>query len=1089
MLQKLSFALSFGFILGLLIWSCSSPIPTEVQVAYEQLPETVDFNFHIRPILSDRCFSCHGPDENTREAGLRLDQEASAFATLGESGNRALVKGNLARSAVWDRITQKDADMVMPPPESHLSLSQKEIALIGKWIEQGAEWKKHWAFIPPSKPPVPPIPIEIVEGKAYSPQNPIDHFILSKLNEVGLSPAPEASKERLIRRVYQDITGLPPSSQAIAQFCSDTDPQAYERLVDQLLSSDAYAERMAMDWMDVARYADSHGMHADGARFMWPWRDWVIQAFKNNLSYDDFVTWQLAGDLLPHATREQKLASAFQRNQPINSELGIVSEEFRLKYVADRANTTATAFMGLTMECATCHDHKFDPISQKEYYEMTAFFNNLDELGMIGNDRNFGPLLLLPEKDVEHRLQQISSKIEELERKQALYKEEVKAINSFIQVVDSQEYILPEPVGYYPLDGVVEVKTRQGRKEKQIDANSESIVQGAAELVSGKFGNAIRLDDDFDLILLKGLGNFDVHEPFSASMWIKPDGVGRFQTLMGNIGGKNTGWRGWVLYLDTLNRPAFKMVHSLSHNYIDILTEGNIPEGKWTHVAFTYDGTGKAAGIRLFQDGIPLKAEVYKDNLYKNIRPVKGRGYIPDPNRSLRLGKGQSYLYSDTDDGVFDGAYDQIRVFNRYLTPLEVAKEYQQDTDPTGQVSPDKAFILDHYLHRHHNNFQVSQRELRELRKEQISLLDKVPEIMVQEEMAIPRKTHLLERGQYNSLGEEVGPATPASIYPFPSSLPRNRLGLSQWLFDDKHPLTARVAVNRYWQLLFGEGLVDTPHDFGTQGALPSHPELLDWLAVSFRESGWNVKQLLKLMLNSATYRQASESTPEQLAKDIMNRYLSRGPSFRLSGEMIRDHALAVSGLMDSTVGGPSVKPYQPKGLWKEKNEFSDALKTYQPDSGSSLYRRSLYTFIRRTSPPPSMTAFNLPPRDVCVVKRERTNTPLQALILLNDPQFIESARFLAERIQRDHGGEVMDKVDEAFKLICGRKPSSEEKTLLENQYKQALSKYGKDEEAVDNLLQVGEFPSDHKVNRLETAAMTMVINTLMNFDEAYMRR
>ncbi len=1079
-----------GLLGTLLMGGCGSPIPPDLQSAYQELPEKVDFNFHIRPILADRCFSCHGPDEKAREAGLRLDMEEAAFARLIESGNRALVKGSLSRSAVWNRITHSDPAQLMPPPESNLSLSQTEIALVGKWIEQGAEWKKHWAFIPPNKPQVPALPEDLDPVEGYSPRNPIDHFILAKLGEMGLQPSPEAPRERLIRRLYMDLTGLPPHLEAVEQFLMDEDPQAYERLVDHILQTNAFAERMAMDWMDVARYADSHGMHADGYREMWPWRDWVIEAFAKNLPYDDFVTWQLAGDLLPQATREQKLASAFQRNQPMNSELGIVTEEYRLKYVEDRTNTTAKAFMGLTMECAACHDHKFDPISQKEYYQLSAFFNNLDELGMIGNDRNFGPMLLLPEPEIEGKIARISQEIDRLEREQSLKKEEIQDLEEFIRTVDSQGVPLPEPDGFYPLNTLDEIKTSKGNKERVLDGNPQAFVRGKPELLPGKFGQGIRLDSDYDLIFLKGLGNFDTHEPFSASVWIKPEVKGRFQTIMGNIGSKNAGWRGWVMYLDTLNRPAMKIVHSLSHNLIHLVAFDSVPVNEWTHISFTYDGSARAGGLHLFKNGSPLELTVFKDHLYKNIRPVKGRGYVPDPGRSIMLGKGQSYLYCDTDDGAFEGSYDQIRLFQQALTPLEISQLYREDSqEALPSSSPPPSFYATQYLYRHDLTYQQNQKKLRELRKQRYELLDQVPEIMVQEEMATPRKTYLLERGQYDSPGEEVFPATPSYLSPFSESLPPNRLGLSQWLFDEKHPLTARVAVNHYWQLLFGEGLVKTPHDFGTQGALPTHPQLLDWLALSFRESGWDVKKLLKLMVSSATYRQSSASTPEQMAIDPQNRYLSKGASYRLPFEMIRDNVLAVSNLMDSTIGGPSVKPYQPEGLWKEKNEFSDVLKTYVPDSGSSLYRRSLYTFIRRTSPPPAMTAFDLPQRDVCIVKREKTNTPLQALILMNDPQFVEAARILAERIQREGGTSSGQKISMAFHLICGREPSTQEKSLLQTQYRQAFQKFRQHPETAMALLEVGAAPSDPSLEKSETAAWTMVTNTIMNFDEAYMKR
>ncbi|MBX2873688.1 MAG: DUF1553 domain-containing protein [Saprospiraceae bacterium] len=1074
-------------LVSILLHNCQKALPPEVEAAYQELPAKVDFNFHIRPLLSDRCYSCHGPDEGSREAGLRLDQEEAAFAPLPESRGRAFAKGNLRKSIAWQRIVSADPEFQMPPPDAHLSLSAAEKALIAKWIEQGAKWKKHWAFIPPAEPSIPELDASL---KDRTDRNEIDCFILAKVKEIGLQPSPVADKERLIRRVTMDLTGLPPTIAELDAFLADDSPNAYEKLVDRLLGSDAYAERMAMEWLDVARYADSHGLHADGLRENWPWRDWVIRAFKENLPYDTFVTWQLAGDLLPDASREQKLATAFHRNHTTNSESGIVSEEFRLNYVADRTNTTATAFMGLTMECATCHDHKFDPISQKEYYQMTAFFNNVPELGMIGNDKNFGPLLLLPDPETERKIDSLGGELEAIAEQVEAKQAKVDEIKAFIKAIEPTTIEAPQADRFFPLESISSTTDQRGRRQQILDNDPTTVVTNEAELVEGKFGKAIRIDRDNEQIHLGGVKNFDLDESFSAGAWIKLEGQGTFQTIMGNIGDKNTGWRGWVFYLDSLNRPAMKIVHSLSHNYLHLTTNQEVPLEKWTSLFFTYDGSAKAKGIKLFYNGEELETSIHQDRLYKSILPVRTRGYRPDHKRRVKMGIAHNYLFTDTDNGVFVGGIDEVKVFHRHLTELEVGAIYRKEIQaPQLALALSEQALPNHYFHRIDPEFQQLTQQLGALRAKRFDLIDPVHEVMVMEEMSPPRTTRVLNRGLYTDLGEVVYPTTPTALPPFSDEWPNNRLGLAQWLFSDEHPLTARVAVNRYWQMLFGRGIVNTPHDFGTQGALPTHPELLDWLAVAFRKNGWDVQFLLKKMVTSATYKQSAVASPEHLAKDPKNIYLARGSSYRLPAEMIRDNALAASGLLSRTIGGESVKPYQPKGLWKDKNEFSGYLNNYIPDSGDGLYRRSMYTFIRRTSPHPAMMAFDAPDRSICTVKREKTNTPLQALVLLNDPQFVEAARVLAERMQKEGGQAIDAQLQYAFRLLCGRKPTAKEMKLMTQQYQLAITKYQAQPTAADDLLAIGEYPFDESLDKAKTAALAIVANTVMNFDEAYMKR
>ena len=1040
------------------------------------LPEQVDFNFHIKPILSDRCFACHGPDVNKRKAGLRLDTEAGAFAAYDSLGkHHAVVPGDLEASQLFRRITATDPDEKMPPVQSNLTLSAYEIALIGKWIEQGAAYKPHWAFIAPRKPPVP-----AVQHSGGQALNPIDHFVRAALPEKGLRPAPEADKERLLRRVTLDLTGLPPTIAEIDSFLADTSPRAYEKVVDRLLRTDAYAERMAMDWLDVARYADSHGMHADGWRLMWPWRDWVIKAFKHNMPYDQFSTWQLAGDLLPNATREQILATAFNRNHPMTAEGGVIDEEFRLKYVFDRTNTVGTAFLALTVECAQCHDHKFDPVSQKEYYSLSAFFNNVKELGMTGDDGNYGPMLPLPDENTAKDIARLNAQITAKEQELKLSEEKASGLVKYI----STSFTAAAPgglVAHLPFERTETVTRKDQQKELRIDGSPLCYSSGTPAVVPGRVGNALRFDDEFDEVFLKETGNFEVYDPFSAGLWINTakKEKNKTQTLIGNTGHKNNFRRGWEFYLDSTNHLAVRLIHSLPHNYLHVRTAREIPINTWTHVAFSYDGSGKAAGVRLYINGEKAATASPYDRLYKTIRTV-AEGKPLSAVRPLKIGK--SYRAFTGEYGIYRGLMDAIRLYDRALTPPEAARLVRPDAPSTPRVPGE------YPVHRS-PRYQAISRELTALRAAKLARMNGVPEVMVMEEMARPRPTFVLDRGQYDAPRERVGPATPRQVLPFPATYPKNRLGLAKWLFDARNPLTARVTVNRYWQLFFGKGLVKTAHDFGNQGSLPTHPQLLDWLAVTFRESGWDEKQLLKMIVLSATYRQSSRADQAPYAADPENVYLARGPQYRLPAEMIRDNALAASGLLVRHVGGESVKPYQPEGLWTEKNNFSQILFDYVPSTGDSLYRRSMYSFIRRTSPHPAMIAFDATARDVCTVKREITNTPLQALVLLNDPQFVEAARVLAVRVQQEAGPALAPQLELAFRLTTGRQPKPPELAVLTQLYGSQYARFRKNPGQAGELLRVGAYRQEPGLDKPKTAALAVVAGTLFNHDAFYMKR
>ncbi len=1076
-------------------WILAGSLASAVIGSASGAPQEIDFNRQIRPLLSDRCYRCHGADEAARKAGLRLDLEPSAFAPLRSGAGVAIQPSSLEKSVLWERIQSSDPDFQMPPRESHLDLNGEEKALIGQWIEQGARWERHWAFAPVQDPAIPSLDSGAVP-LTWLRRNGIDGFVHRRLTDLRLEPSPEAEKTALLRRLSFDLRGLPPSMEEVEAFLLDSSPMAYEKCVDAFLASDACAERLALEWLDVARYGDTQGMHGDRERYHWPWRDWVIDAFRRNLPYDEFITWQLAGDLLPEATQEQRLATAFHRNHPVSAEGGIIDEEFRIKYVRDRVNTTATAFLGLTLECATCHDHKFDPISQENYYQMAAFFNNLKELGMVAEGGgSSGPVLLLPDPDAEEALAEVVAQIADQRERLARRIETGVHDVDWVAELRQERVAAPVPDGFFPLDslsqetvpvkGAIHRAVRGTPIDKVVDGNWTSVASGEPELVPGRVGQALRLDREYDLIFLRESGRFEVNEPFSASAWIRTEKEGANQTIMGISGDlTNQAWRGWDFFLDPENRPSLRLIGYWPHNYLQVTAKIPVPVDAWKHVAFTYDGSGAAEGVRLYVNGQSVEQEVDYDHLYRTIVHPWGEqeGW---PQKPVMVGRSGRFYTGE--NGVFVGSLDHLKLFRVSLTAREMAASFGEAIgEPADESSLPASDVVRHHLLRADAEARDQLARIRRLVGRRLELLRPVPEIMVMEEQQQRRKTFVLDRGQYNAPTTEVQPGTPAEIYPFASRYPRNRLGLAQWMTEPEHPLTARVTVNRYWQMLFGRGLVETPHDFGAQGTPPSHPALLDWLASRLVKSGWDLRHVLRLMVTSATYRQSSKLAATHRAIDPENRLWARGPSYRLPAEMIRDNALAASGLLVRHVGGPSVKPYQPDGLWVEKTGPGNR---YQHDSGERLYRRSLYTYVRRTTPHPAMIAFDAPNRSVCVVKRENTNTPLQALVLLNDPQFVEAARALAQRAQREGGPDVDSQIRFAFRALCGRPAHAKELGLLREQFDTAEAKYAQNEAALTALVEVGELPADPNQDPVRTAALTLVVNTLMNFDAAYMKR
>jgi len=1011
----------------------------------------VDFNFQIRPLLSDRCYRCHGPDSGSRKAKLRLDTRDGALKEL-DDGMAVVKPGKPDKSELIRRIFTENEDDLMPPPDSHLALSAAEKELLKRWIVEGAEFKPHWAFLP-VQPVMPP------QLKKNAPANPIDAFVLARLEKEKLRPAPKASRETLIRRLALNLTGLPPTLAEIDAFLADKSSDAYEKIIAKYLNSPAYGERMALDWLDLARYADTYGYQNDVERDMSAWRDWVIKAFNENLSYDKFLTWQLAGDLLPNATREQRLATAFNRLHRQTNEGGSIDEEFRTEYAADRVNTVGTAMLGLTMECARCHDHKFDPIRQRDYFSMFAFFNNIDEAGMYSHFTSATPTpampLWPPAKEKQHA--DLKAKITRAETQ--LGKVARSAQSEFDSWAKTAEVKLPTPIAHYSFDLVSSNSTPD-----TLSTNFARLEDGPASVAG-----ALKFSGD-NQVVCKAVKTFLRTDSFSFSLRIQPAEIqDRAVILHQSKAWWDAGSRGFELTLDQ-GKPSFGLIHFWPGNAIAIRAKQPLPLNEWSHLTVTYDGSSHASGLRLYRNGLPVETETIRDNLTKDISYADTwtNRYTKQPPLTLAA--------RFRDSGFKNGLLDDLKIFDVCLTAPE-AKLIAQAGKP--------ATTLDYFVTHYDEPYQAAVAELKQLREEENKLVYEIPEIMVMQELSQPRVTHLLKRGAYDAPGEVVQRDTPDWLLSFPKDQPRNRLGLARWMVDRKNPLTARVVVNRIWRIHFGHGLVASQEDFGAQGKLPTHPELLDWLADWFMDNQWDVKALHQLIVTSITFQQTSQTKPEIVARDPDNRLLTRGPKTRLLAEQIRDSALVASGLLNRQIGGASVKPYQPAGLW----EATGTGKSYTPDTGTKLYRRSLYTFWKRTAPPPSMLTFDAMSREVCTAKRDTTATPLQSLVLLNDPQFIEASRVLGEKLLKQFPKNEAARNREAFRALTGRSPDKAELKILAQLFAEQRNLFKFDTEGARKLLNTGESKWDKTLPPAEFAAMTTVVSAIMNFDEFVVER
>ena len=1033
----------------------------------------VSFNRDIRPIISNKCFFCHGPSEKSRKANLRLDLEDEAFRE--KDGIAAFVRNSLEDSEAWHRIISDDPDEVMPPPKFKKELTKAEINTIKTWIEQGAEWEGHWAFIPVKKSD---------EPKTEMPnwvRNPIDSFVLKTLKNNDMKPSPEADRRTLIRRVYFDLTGLPPTPKQINDFILDNSVNAFEKVVDQLMSSNAYAERMTLVWMDASRYGDTSVFHDDGPRDMWPWRDWVLNAYKNNMPFDQFSIEQLAGDLLPNSTDDQKIASGFNRNHATTDEGGVIAEEFRVEYVVDRVKTTGNVWMGLTMECAQCHDHKYDPITQEEYFKFYAFYNNNADPGMQTRRGNTAPMLEIVTPERKKQLDDLIQKQKGLAaklngRKKEVVPEFTNWVKDAASNLDDNNSVL-EPsdlIAHLPLDNFTNNKTIDLVRE-----TDSCQLQGNAKVIGqAKFGGGIKIEGN-GFLEVKNFGNLEHNQSFSYGAWVKIPRDNFGGAILAKMDEGND-FRGYDLWMEG-GKVGLHVINKWPNNALKVISKSKVPVKKWTHLFVTYNGNGKVNGVEIYIDGKKQDKATQRDSLSQTIMTDK----------PLRLGR--RYNTAQT-NGV---EIDDVRFYSRSLTQQEV--QVLSDSDPISPIlaieenkrtKAQKEVLLAHYLESKDKTYQEifrqkknTDKSLSDLRSKKLTSMimgDNPPNKM--------RKTYLLMRGQYASpdKSKEILPDTPAFLPPMKEDLPKNRLGLAKWLMDKDHPLTARVTVNRYWQTIFGRPLVATPGDFGSQGSWPTHPDLLSWLAKDFVDHGWNIKRTIKQMVMSSTYRQQSTTRPEHLQKDPTNLYHARAPRFRLMGEFVRDNALAISGLLNREFGGPGVKPYQPAGLWVEVSLSGN--RRFVRDNGEKLYRRSMYTYWKRSAPHPGLMAFDTPTRETCTLQRQRTNTPMQALVTLNDEQFVEASRAFAQRIIKSPAKNFEDRVDWAFEMATGHPADKLRKEVLKDAYHFQKENFTKEPARADELLKIGESIRDTNIDSKEHASWTILASMILNLDETLNR-
>ncbi len=1049
-----------------------------INVSAEHGKGPISFNQDIRPILSENCYACHGPDAEAREADLRLDVEEWAFRKR-EDGPPAIIKGDPDGSPVYQRIMNPLKSEIMPPEDSHKVLTAEQKQLIGQWISEGAEWEGHWAFIKPTKPEPP----EVSWGS-----NKIDKFTFARMQEQGLSPNEEADRPTLARRLSLDLTGLPPTPELVSGFVNDRSDNAYENLVDKLLASSTYGEHQARFWLDAARYADTHGLHLDNYREIWPYRDWVVKAFNDNKPFDEFTVEQIAGDLLPQPSLDQRLATGFNRCNPTTSEGGAIDAEYRAIYAKDRVETTATVFMGLTMGCASCHDHKFDPFTMKDFYKFSAFFNNFDGPVMDGNAYDTRPIVAIPKPDQKSEWEVVKAKRDELNDAMAALKKENKEA---YQAWQSQEEV-PFEKFEHDLQLALELKFQ---KEDNQDNTERKIANNPVKEAS--MGDTIDLSE-------AGL-DFDASKPFTITAEIKLPAEGSEKLVRIPILEQFDGDRGWRLSVANSDptfpnryQIIFQLIHSLKNNdLISVTTKServNPREFSTPTINITYDGSGTIAGLTVSSGSRqPYDYSKVIDNLsgsVATVAPLRAGSYtdglIPGDHASSNYKTG---YYDKSNDEPKTGFIKSVKFYERQIYSYELtnmtAKRLEELLKvPSERRRPSNESQVEDYYYTIKVPGYLDLKEQQAINDVRYNHIydQAIVSLVMEEKDALP-SAHMLARGEYDKPGEEVFANIPESLGQLPEDAPKNRLGLANWLIDPDNPLTARVTVNRFWQNYFGIGIVATSEDFGLMGENPTHPELLDWLAINFQETGWNVKGLIKTLVMSATYRQNSKVEHDELAIDRNNRYLARGPRYRLDGEVLRDKALFVSGSLNPRVGGPPVKPYQPEGIWNAVAYSDSNTAHFSQDHGEALYRRSLYTFWKRTAPPPNMVVFDVPSRENCNVRRERTNTPLQALTLMNDPQFVEAARQLAERTLTEHTGSASEKIRQIYTYAFGSAPIEKHHEILKRSYETFHDSFKDSPKDARSLIETGDSFPNQDLDPVELASLTMVANQIMNLD------
>ncbi len=1200
--QLLAIAAMAMAALGAIAFPTGSAAPSTILVDGDgadpaRLAERIDFNRDIRPIISNNCYACHGPDGQARKAGLRLDIPSGPI-TPARDGKVAVVPGHPERSEMYARITAADPDDRMPPAEFGKSLTPAQIEFVRRWIEQGGRYEQHWSFAAPVRPQLPAV------SREDWPHNSIDTFITHRLDAAGLAPSPEADRARLLRRVTLDLTGLPPTLAELDAFLADDSTDAYEHAVDRLLASPRYGEHMARYWLDAARYGDTHGLHLDNYREMWRWRDWVINAFNANMPFDEFTVEQLAGDLLPDPTLDQLIATGFNRNHVTTSEGGAIAEEYLVHYAIDRVETTSTVWMGLTAGCAACHDHKFDPISQKEFYQLFAFFNNVDETGLDGNQKDPAPVVKAPTPGQQARLGELAERVAALEKKVAAPDPEIDAAQA-----QWESTLRPQVVAWWRAWTPAQTISTGGSTLTALDdgsilagganpATDDYILIGETDLTDvrlvrlealthpslpfggpGRAENANFVLSELELVAVSKRdptqsrpvkfrraladysqlqGGFPIEKAIDGvtddnSGWAVAGYERREDRTAVFIAEQPFGYEGgtelrFILRHETgfaqhaigrvrlalsnsaalaerLDEPTLSNWHEAGPFQADQPTQeaavAAVFEPELDPAAISLSGTSGNGVIQWIERPEYTDGELHDlaqvdyaaTYLYRTINSPAARTV------TISLGSDDACVLWVNGKKVFEQlmprapAPDQDRVevqlepgvnqillkvvdfaggFAFYFKLLDGEDEFAATLalqtlaiEPAQRTPQQAQGVRTIFRKQYSPASQALFEELDAVRAELTAFEATIPTTLIMKERMERRAAHVLNRGNYDQPKEAVEPGVPACLPPLPADAPADRLALARWLVSPQHPLTARVTVNRLWQRLFGEGLVQTSEDFGSQGSPPTHPELLDWLAVEFVESGWDVKHMMRLMVTSATYRQSSRITPERLAADPRNHLYSRGPRFRMDAEMIRDFALDASGLLVEQLGGPSVKPYQPDGLWEAVAYPDSDTRSFKKDDGQAQYRRSLYTFWKRTQPPPNLAAFDAPTRESCAVRRARTNTPLQMLALMNDPQFVEASRVFAQRIMTEGGDSNAQRIAWAFRLVTARPAGPEEIATLTEAFEAQLSVFIAEPAKAAALLGVGDAMIDSSLDQSQLAAWTTVANILLSLDEA----